>query len=186
MSHLSTPANTQTNALVQLGSKRTYFLRFLRARVQDDGVAEDILQSSFLQAHAHAHSLQSSDKATAWFFRILRNALIDHYRREAARQKAHTGFASQPFTPGAEPTHLCACIHGALLALPPAYREAIRVVDLHETSVQAFAEQQQTTANNASVRLHRAHKALHRKMLVICGACATTKCRDCSCQPGQV
>lgn len=38
------------------------------------------------------------------------------------------------------------------------------------------------TANNASVRLHRARRALKEQLLRACGACAAHGCLECSCR----
>ncbi len=53
-------------------------------------------------------------------------------------------------------------------------------------TVQAFAESQRTSANNASVQLHRARKDLARRLTTVCGACAEHKCLDCTCRKSQL
>jgi DNA-directed RNA polymerase specialized sigma24 family protein len=66
------------------------------------------------------------------------------------------------------------------------YRTAIEQVDLGGVTVEAFAQSQQTSANNASVRLHRARKAVAKKLTTVCGACAEHKCLDCTCRRSQL
>jgi RNA polymerase sigma factor (sigma-70 family) len=120
----------------------------------------------------------------AWFYRILRNAIIDHYRRRSSRSKAHELFAAEA------PTNykveleqkLCACIGEVIGDLKTEYREGIEHVDLAGESVELFAQLQNTTANNASVRLHRARRAVAKKLVLVCGVCAEHKCLDCTCR----
>ena len=61
------------------------FLSFLERRVGSRDEAEDILQEAFVRSIGRTESLRSAESATAWFYRVLRNALIDHHRREGTR-----------------------------------------------------------------------------------------------------
>src|SRR5688572_3112409 len=56
------------------------FLAFLQRRVGSLDEAEDILQEAFVRTLDHASSLRSSSSATAWFYRVLRNAITDYFR----------------------------------------------------------------------------------------------------------
>jgi RNA polymerase sigma-70 factor (ECF subfamily) len=76
----------------------------------------------------------------------------------------------------------CACVQEVIRDLKPEYRAAIEHVDLAGKSVESFAEARSTTPNNASVRLHRARKAVAKKLTAICGTCAMHKCIDCGCK----
>lgn len=160
------------------------FLRFITARVGEPAMAEDILQSAYLKALEHGSQIRDEESVVAWFYRILRNAIIDHYRRGAARSKAHEQFGAEaPKSYEAElEQKICACVNDVVRDLKDEYREAIEHVDLAGESVESFARLQNTTANNASVRLHRARKAAAKKLVQVCGVCAEHKCLDCSCR----
>jgi len=164
------------------------FLRFLTARVEDRAVAEDILQSAYLRAVEHGSEIRDDESTVAWFYRILRNAITDHYRRRAARTSAHEAFAAEtPISYEAEVTEtVCACIGDVIHDLKSEYRTAIEQVDLGGVTVETFARSQETSANNASVRLHRARKAVAKKLTTVCGACAEHKCLDCTCRRSQL
>ena len=129
--------------------------------------------------------MREAESAVAWFYRILRNAIADHYRQQAARARAINDWAvdwSEAYEPEFR-DEVCACIQEALIALKPEYRDAIQQVDLGGESLESFAKSQRTSSNNASVRLHRARKAVAKQVTAICGACATHKCIDCTCKP---
>jgi RNA polymerase sigma factor (sigma-70 family) len=160
------------------------FLRFIATRVGEPAAAEDILQSAYLKALEHGSQLRDEESVVAWFYRILRNAIINHYRRGSARSKAHELFGAEtPTSYEAElEQKICACIGDVIGDLKTEYREAIERVDLGGESVESFAQLQNTTANNASVRLHRARKAVAKKLGQICGVCAEHKCLDCTCR----
>lgn len=162
------------------------FLSFLERRVGSREVAEDILQDAFVRGLAGAAKLRDEDSVVAWFYRTLRNALTDHWRRRAAEQRAtdRAANAGETFAPPADDEILnavCGCVSRMLETLKPEYADALRRVDLEETSVKAFAEAAGITANNASVRLYRAREALREQIRRSCGTCATHGCLDCTC-----
>jgi RNA polymerase sigma-70 factor (ECF subfamily) len=55
-------------------------LQFIRARVADEGNAEDILQEVFLKIHQHIETLKDVKKLESWVYQITRHARIDYYR----------------------------------------------------------------------------------------------------------
>ena len=172
----------------RITAQHAKFLSFLSARVEDRATAEDILQSAYLKAVEHGSEIRDDESTVAWFYRILRNAITDHYRRRAARTSAHEAFAAEaPVSYESEVTQtVCACIGDVIHDLKNEYRTAIEQVDLGGMTVDAFARSQQTSANNASVRLHRARKAVAKKLTAVCGACAEHKCLDCTCRRSQL
>ena len=172
----------------RIAANQSKFLSFLSARVEDRAAAEDVLQSAYLKAVEHGSEIRDDESTVAWFYRILRNAITDHYRRKAARTSAQEAFAAEaPVSYEAEVRQTaCACIGDVIRDLKGEYRTAIEQVDLAGMSVEAFAKSQETSANNASVRLHRARKAVAKKLTTVCGACAEHKCLDCTCRRSQV
>ncbi|MDR5729818.1 MAG: sigma-70 family RNA polymerase sigma factor [Terriglobia bacterium] len=180
-SQLPASPSSGVEALVQHHAK---FLRFLRSQISDSATAEDILHSSYMKALEHENQLRADESIVAWFYRILRNNVIDHYRRRAARSSAHDRYASE--LPVSYETELhqqtCECVKDLVKDLIPQYREAIEHVDLAGEPLEAFAQAKHITANNASVRLYRARKALAEKLIQICGVCTEHKCLDCTCR----
>jgi RNA polymerase sigma factor (sigma-70 family) len=167
-----------------LSQMHTRFLGFLRGRIGDSAAAEDILQAAYVKAIEHGGELREKESSVAWFYRILRNAIADHYRQNSARTRAMEQFTAS-WKDGYEPElkeQTCDCIREVIGDLKPEYRTAIEQIDLAEESVESFAASQETTANNAYVRLHRARKAVAKKLTEVCGTCARHKCIDCTCK----
>jgi RNA polymerase sigma factor (sigma-70 family) len=162
------------------------FLAFLERRVESRAVAEDILQSAYVRGLARAGSVHDESAIVAWFYRLLRNALVDHYRRSGseARALAFVAGTADMTVPGPDEElrdEVCACVSALLKTLKPEYAAAIEHVDLGGVSVATYASEAGITANNAAVRLHRAHEALRRQLVRSCGTCATHGCLDCGC-----
>jgi RNA polymerase sigma-70 factor, ECF subfamily len=175
------------DAIETLLAARARFLAFLRSRVDSIETAEDILQTAFLRSLDRGGALRDDESVVAWFYRVLRNAVIDHYRSRAARTRALDEFARELET-RAQPEaglkdEVCDCIRTLVDGLKPEYREAIEVVDLGEASLQALADRTGITPGNAAVRVHRARMALRKRVRDACAACATHGCVDCGCPP---
>jgi RNA polymerase sigma-70 factor (ECF subfamily) len=162
------------------------FLGFLQRRVGSREEAEDLLQEAFVRSMGRTDSLPSEESATAWFYRVLRNAVIDHYRREGTRARVVQQLAAQAEADAEAPdpeleAMACACVMALVDTLKPEYGAALRRVDLDGLSVRRFAEEAGISPGNAGVRLHRARQALRRHVARSCGTCLAHGCLDCSC-----
>ena len=56
---------------------RSRLLAFIRSKVGDDALAEDILQDSLLKGLRSSPDLEESDHLVPWFYRIIRNSITD-------------------------------------------------------------------------------------------------------------
>src|SRR5437588_893577 len=55
--------------------------RFIRARIHDDGLAEDITADVFLSALRHIKTYEDQGRPfSCWLYRIAANAVASHYR----------------------------------------------------------------------------------------------------------
>jgi RNA polymerase sigma-70 factor (ECF subfamily) len=172
--------------LEQLLARHDDFLRFLQKRVESRAVAEDILQSAFVRGIEKASTLRDQESIVAWFYRMLRNAVIDHYRSRDSSAHFLDEWPEGLDIPG-QPVEfvkneICRCVNNVLVELKPEYRDALQSVDIEEHPVTEFAEQAGITANNANVRLHRAREALRKQVRTVCGTCADHRCVDCTCK----
>lgn len=161
------------------------FLAFLTPRLGSREAAEDVLQAAFVKGLEKQGALRDEESAVAWFFRLLRNAVIDHHRRRGAEDRA---------IPRAGPDHevpvedeplreeVCRCVHDLVPLLKPEYAHVVRRVDLEGTPVQRLAAELNITPNNAAVRLHRARAALKKQLEASCGTCTEHGCLECTCE----
>jgi RNA polymerase sigma factor (sigma-70 family) len=160
------------------------FLRFLEQRVGDRALAEDLLQEAFTR-NLDRLSDVPDEGLVPWFYRVLRNAVIDSHRRKGAEERALAAFTKELADVAQPPKDLhreiCACVGRLARTLKPEYAEVLQAVDVEDTPVQAFADAAGLTASNAGVRLSRARKALRRQVAASCGMCAEHGCVDCSC-----
>jgi RNA polymerase sigma factor (sigma-70 family) len=172
--------------LDQLIAQRKRFLAFVQRRVLDHELAEDILQSAYLRALEHRDDFKPSESAGAWFYRLLRNAVIDNHRRHTSKEKALAAWRRQLETstrPSPElQNEVCACLRDIVEGLKPEYSEVLRAVDIGEQRVQDFAGRHRLSVSNAGVRVHRARAALRKQLLRMCATCAEHGCMNCTCK----
>jgi RNA polymerase sigma-70 factor (ECF subfamily) len=162
------------------------FLSYLARKVGDRALAEDILQDAFSTVVARPDLVPVDDGIVPWFYRTLRNAAIDRFRRRATAERAAVAFAREMATEVAPPEDLraeiCACVSRLAATLKPEYAEALAAIDVAGLPVKAYAERQGLTAANAAVRVFRARRALKQRLSESCGTCADHGCRDCTCR----
>jgi RNA polymerase sigma factor (sigma-70 family) len=161
------------------------FLAFLERRVGDRALAEDILQDAFVRGLHKAGTVQQEESAVAWFYRVLRNAVVDHARRRAAHSRRLEWFAGEleQQAPDEEVSQkVCQCVKRLADTLKPEYAEAMRRIDVEGMSMKEFAAHAGISSNNAAVRVFRAREALRKQVTRSCGSCASHGCLDCSCQ----
>ena len=175
-------------ALAVLAQRRGAFLSFLENRIGRRDLAEDVLQESFARSLDKV-PLESEESAVAWFYRVLRNAVIDHYRRSGASERALAGLARQLDEEVApdldERNAVCRCVARLSETLKAEYALALRRIDVDGLSVRDYAAEAGISPNNAGVRVFRAREALRKRVVRWCGSCAERGCIDCTCgEPG--
>jgi RNA polymerase sigma factor (sigma-70 family) len=169
-----------------LNASRDRFLSFLTRRVEGREAAEEILQSAFTKIMAKGATPRDEKRVDAWFYRILRNEVIDHYRRRGAEARSLETLAREA---GSETDldqdldrAICACVRDVIPTLRPEHADILRRADLEEGSLADVARHLGLTANNARVRLHRARAALRERLGEVCGACTEHGCLSCACR----
>lgn len=161
------------------------FLRYLERKVGDRATAEDILQDAFVRNLARVGALDD-EAVVPWFYRTLRNAAIDHYRRRGAAGRALEAFAKEleiHETPSEElEAEICACVTRLADTLKPEYADVLRAVDVEGVAVKDYAEGKGLSSGNAGVRAFRAREALRKRVMQSCGTCAEHGCLNCTCK----
>jgi RNA polymerase sigma factor (sigma-70 family) len=173
----------------QLVDHHRQFLGFLQRRLGDRALAEDILQDAFVKSLEKPFEIRDETSSIAWFYRTLRNAVIDHYRRTGTRNRALESLARE-MEGAVEPPpemrdEICGCVAEVASTLKPEYEQAIRRIDVDDVPVQDFAAEIGITPNNASVRVFRAREALRKQVANACGSCADHGCLECTCKKPQ-
>ena len=158
------------------------FLAFVERRVGDRALAEEIVQDALVRSLEHVGEIRES--AIGWFYRVLRNAIIDRARRAATQRPRLEALATELETAQTDQELqdvVCRCVGVLAETLKPEYADALRRIDVEGTPVKDYAEQAGISASNAGVRVFRAREALRKQVARSCGTCATHGCLDCTC-----
>ncbi|HAV64709.1 MAG TPA: RNA polymerase subunit sigma-70 [Verrucomicrobiales bacterium] len=174
-------ANIESHLLSHLGE----FLGFARARLRDPDLAADAVQESLLKALQRGGQLRDDERARAWFYRILRNTIIDLQRRSQIRDRAADQLAVE-FSVAADQEAdraVCRCLNHLLPSLKPDYADLIRRIDLQGELPEDLSVELSVSRSALTVRLHRARRQLKERLEATCRVCAKHGCLDCHCEP---
>jgi len=181
-------ATQASDVVEQLGANHRAFLAFVERRVGSRALAEDILQDAFVRGVERADQVRDEESIRAWFYRLLRNAVIDHQRRHGASDRMLDAFAKELESAESPPPDVvdvvCKCVAELATTLKPEHREALERIEIDGVAVKDYGAEIGITANNAGVRVFRARQALREQVKRACGTCAEHGCVDCTCGPG--
>lgn len=151
---------------------RTYhkqLLSFIRKRVTDNSLADDILQEVFIKIHTRIDSLQDKRKIKAWLFQLTRNTILDFYRKvnlfddvpfELMDWKdENDSFALQDIK---------TCIVPMIKSLPDDYRDALFMTELNGWSQKEMAKKMQISYSAAKSRVQRGRSLLKEALSKCC------------------
>jgi RNA polymerase sigma factor (sigma-70 family) len=177
-----------TGPLDALSRREPEFVDFVTRRVGDRALAEDVVHTVFARAVERIAELADERAAGAWFYRSLRNAIVDEYRRRGVESRALESVARElderaTAYDGPAP-RVCRCVLRVAESLKVEYLEALRSIEIDGDAVKDFASQRGISSSNAAVRVFRAREALRRGVVASCGACAADGCADCTCTTG--
>ncbi len=159
------------------------FLKFVERRVGSRDLAEEILQNAFVKNVEKFDTVRET--AVGWFYKVLRNAIIDYRRRKDVADRRMQSFASDVEANDARDEELhgvvCKCVAEIATTLKPEYAEALHRIEVEGVSVKDYADQIGISTSNAGVRVFRAREALRKQVVRSCGTCADHGCLDCTC-----
>jgi RNA polymerase sigma-70 factor (ECF subfamily) len=147
-------------------------LNYLRVRVGDETLAEELTAATFAQAFAKRHQLRNVAAFPGWLFRIAHNELAQHFRRRANRGTVAVDFdflAALP-APDLQPDEVIArqqqgqVMLRALLTLPPREQEMLDLKFVAGLSNIQVAEATGLTPSNVGVIIFRALRKLRAAM----------------------
>jgi RNA polymerase sigma factor (sigma-70 family) len=142
-----------------------FFLRSFR----DEGVADDLLQVTFMKVHRARAQFRPELKLLPWLFAVAARVRLDELRRrlrlpEDAGEEAIARADEQAPRDPPPDTDLKDAVRAALDALPESQRA---VIHLHRYEGMTFAEIGQvlgTTAGAAKLRAFRGYERLRRQL----------------------
>lgn len=128
--------------------------------------ARDVTQETFLRAHAALAAFDPARDLLNWLYRIARNLAIDAHRRRRRRATPMDDLTGVPEAPSAsavaqvdaasEASSLRAKVDAVLAELPPDYRLALTLREMHGLTPLEIARVTDCSYPTARWRVHRA------------------------------
>lgn len=137
-------------------------LSFVLKKVRDRPTAEDIVQDVFIKVHTNVNQLKEDDKIVAWIYRITRNAVADHFRKDG-RQPAP---AVVDWDSSYHEFNECVaqCLQILMGRLPAEYRVPLELTEVQGLSQYHVAARLGISHSGARSRVQRARRMLKEKL----------------------
>ncbi|WP_158966600.1 sigma-70 family RNA polymerase sigma factor [Paraglaciecola sp. L3A3] len=132
---------------------------FLRKRVSNVIVAEDLLQEVILRLVQQGHKFCSISQPRAWLFRVTRNVLVDYNRQQKQTVELSSDIC-QPEHDFDSITLLSECVSRNLARLPESDKDIVECCDLSNNTVKNYAQTQGISLPAAKARLLRVRQRL--------------------------
>ncbi len=135
---------------------------FVRKRVSERTIAQDIVQDVFLQFHQHSSQLRDPDKLTGWIFRVAQNRITDFFRDRKRKE------VEIPMPAVEEENRYAQCVADCLKEeirnLPEKYRSAFELAELKSVPQTRIATELGVSYSGLKSRVQRARELLRLRM----------------------
>jgi RNA polymerase sigma-70 factor (ECF subfamily) len=141
--------------------------RFIISKVKDTGIADDILQDTFIKIHTKLHTLKDITRLKSWCFTVARNSILNYWKStnrtfEIANFEAETTLEENLHTEKD-------CLRGILKSLPKKYRDPLFLSDIKGLKQQEVAIQLNQSLPTTKSQIQRARKLIAQGFMDCCG-----------------
>lgn len=146
-------------------------LQFIRKRVSQNEIAEDLLQEVFLKVHQQITTLKDTRKLESWIYQIARNVIIDYYRGK--RQMVTLEDPEVLQLPEELPdddviSELFPAVRIMLNGLPEQDRQALVLTEYQGLTQKELSIRLGLSFSGAKSRVQRAREKLRQQLLACC------------------
>lgn len=159
--------------------------KFIRRRVSDDHVADDLLQETFVRVHRNIGRLQEAERMAAWVYQIARNVVHDHHR-QATNSTVTLANADNLSEDDSESQSGCrnvTWLDEMIQSLPDGYRQAVQMAEIEEQSQQMVADRLGLSLSGAKSRIQRGRAMLKDVLERCCSFELDSRGRVMGCDP---
>ncbi len=160
-----------------LPALRSAVLGFVRGRVKDAALADDLTQETLLRFQKGLSALRTVGSLQSWVLQIARNVIVDHFRKvretEVYDEENPGEAAATPADPDPDGTEglgadLAAYVRSVVDKLPAHYREAIRLTEFEGVTQVELARRLGLSVSAAKSRVQRGRALLRKEMERCC------------------
>lgn len=143
-------------------------LGFIKSRINDIDLAEDILQEVFVKIHLNLTALNDRGSLQSWIYRIARNTIIDFYRKK--KNIVYQDKVEELFPEELEEAtkDFSNCLKSFIVQLSEKDREALELTLLGNLSQKEYAAKINLSYTAAKSRVQRAKEKLKKDFIGCC------------------
>lgn len=162
---------------------------FILKKVNDENIANDILQDVFLKIINNANKIEQAKSIQQYIYGIARNTTIDHFRKSKKITNIEEfTFISKEETETLNTTIANCCIKPFIEQLPNKYQIALNKTEFENISQKELAKQLNISYSGAKSRVQRGKEKLKELILSCCnltsdnyGNIIDTEDKNCDC-----
>ncbi len=143
--------------------------RFIRRRVPNEAIADDIFQDVFLKIHAQLGTLRDEGKVRPWIYQITRHTIVDYYRSRKPLVELPDMLNDQETDDSEELVdRLTSCLHRMVDRLPDRYRVAVVLTTFQGLTQKEMGDKLGLSPSGAKSRVQRAREKLKDMLFECC------------------
>jgi RNA polymerase sigma-70 factor (ECF subfamily) len=147
---------------------RHSLLSYLRKRVGDAAVAEDLLQEVFVKALTAAKNNRTPSNLTAWLYTVAKTTVMDFYRSRRPSEPLDDDFPDRRDDDERLQQELSECLKPLTRQLAPIYRDTLIAADFEGRTLQSLASEWGLSLSAVKSRASRARGMLKDKLVECC------------------
>mgnify|MGYP000023508725 CR=1 FL=1 len=143
-------------------------LGFIKTKVNNQTIAEDILQDVFIKIHLKSDSLTEKSKLQSWLYQITRNTIIDYYRKKKLPIIDELSNEIPEDIEHKSMLDFCNCLVPFVEQLPSKYKDAILKTELGNLSQKEYAKELGISYSTLKSRVQRGKIELKKSFISCC------------------
>ncbi len=173
---------------------RSRLLRFVRSRVYNDALAEDLVHDALAKAWLHRDSLKTDEAVIPWLFQITMNTIRDSARKSSKVPPAISEDVGEleEFIAGEEPSatrkDFTQCMMTMINDLPDEQRDTLIKSEIDGKPMREIAEELGLSVSAVKSRVQRSRAKLRDAIMECCklevnerGQITNADEHDCTC-----
>ncbi|MBP6510411.1 MAG: sigma-70 family RNA polymerase sigma factor [Candidatus Kapabacteria bacterium] len=145
---------------------RTRLVRFVRSKVHNDVIAEDIVHDALVKAWTKRSTLRDESMLLPWLFQITMNAVRDHHRVRHHDVLSDIDPVDQPTSEDLH--HIAVCLTSMIATLEEPYRSAVHRSEIDGVPMRVIADELNISLSGVKSRVQRGKAKLKEQVMACC------------------
>ncbi|WP_434512061.1 RNA polymerase sigma factor SigZ [Desulfitobacterium sp. AusDCA] len=146
-------------------------LSYIKLKVHDEYIAEDLLQEVFLKLYKHIDKLEEVSELKPWLYKITSNTIIDYYRKHN-EDPIMDEFLEKELKANEEAVNMNdeigQCLKSLIFKLPNKYQTSLLLYDLEGLKHKEIARKLNISISCSKTRVQRARNKLKEILFDCC------------------